>query len=73
MEEDQFENVCFVGIQMVPLMFDDRLLFSELMGTARDKLKCNSIEDDILIEGVLHHRWSRTIFRRSVSIVSEVQ
>ena len=73
MEEDQFGNVCFVGMQRIPLMFDDRPLFSELMGSARDELKCNSIEDDTLIEGVLHHGRSGIIFRRSVPIVSEVQ
>ena len=73
MEEDQFGNVCFVGMQRVPLMFDDRPLFSELMGSARDVLKCNLIEDDILIEGVLHHGRLETIFRRLVPIVSKVQ
>ena len=73
MEEDQFGNVGFVGMQRVPLMFDVRTLFSELMGSARDELKCNSIEDDILIEGILHHGRSGTIFRRFVPIVSEVQ
>ena len=43
-EEDQFDNVGFVGMQRVRLMFDERPLFSELMGSARDKLKCNSNE-----------------------------
>ena len=57
MEEDQFGNVGFVGMQRVPLMFDERPLFSELMGSARDELKCNSNDN----------------FRRLVPIVSEVQ
>ena len=73
MEEDQFGNVCFVGMQRVSLMFDERPLFSELMGSARDELKCNSNEDEILVERVLHHGQSGTIFRRLVPIVSEVQ
>jgi len=72
-EEDQFGNVCFVGMQRVSLMFDERPLFSELMGSARDELKCNSNEDEILVERVLHHGQSGTIFRRLVPIVSEVQ
>jgi len=72
-EEDQFGNVSFVGMQRVPLMFDERPLFSELMGSAHDELKCHSNEDDILVEGVLHHGRLETIFRQLVPIVSEVQ
>ena len=52
-EEDEFGNVSFVGMQRVPVIFDDRPLFSELFGRARDELKCNSNEDAILVEGVL--------------------
>jgi len=72
-EKDQFGNVDFVGMETVPLMFDERPLFSELMGSARDELKCNSNEEEILVEGVIHHGGSGTIFRRLVPIVSEVQ
>jgi hypothetical protein len=67
-EEDQFGNVSFVRMQRVPVIFDDRPLFSELMGSAHDELKCNSNEDAILVEGVLHHGRSRTIFRQLVLI-----
>jgi hypothetical protein len=31
-EEDEFGNVSFVGMQRVPVIFDDRPLFSELFG-----------------------------------------
>jgi hypothetical protein len=55
MEEDVFSNASFVGMQMVPHMFDDRSLFSELFGRARDEVHCNSIEDDISLEGVVHY------------------
>jgi hypothetical protein len=72
-EKDQFGNVDFVGMETVPLIFDERPLFSELMGSARDQLKCNSNEEEILVEGVIHHGGSGTIFRRLVPIVSEVQ
>jgi hypothetical protein len=70
-EDDEFGNVCFVGMQRVPVIFDDRPLFSELFGRARDELKCNSNEDDILVEGVLHHGRFGTIFRRLLPIASE--
>ena len=51
MEEDKFGNVSFIGMQRVPLMFDDRPLFSELFGSSRDELHCNSNEDGISVEG----------------------
>ena len=51
MEEDEFGNISFVGMQRVPLMFDDRPLFSELFGSACDKLHCNSNENGISVEG----------------------
>jgi hypothetical protein len=70
-EEDEFWNVSFVGMQRVPLMFDDRPLFSELLGSARDELKCN--EDDISVDGVLHYGKSGRIFRRLIPIGSEAQ
>ena len=38
MEEDEFGNVSFVGMQRVPVIFDDQPLFSELFGRARDEL-----------------------------------
>jgi len=72
-EEDEFGNVSFVGMQRVPLMFDDRPLFSELFGSAHDELHCNSNEDVILVEGVLHYGKSSHIFRQLVPIASEAQ
>jgi hypothetical protein len=35
-EQDEFGNVSFVGMQRVPVIFDDRPLFSELFGRARE-------------------------------------
>ena len=70
-EEDEFGNVSFVGMQRVPVIFNDWPLFSELFGRARDELKCNSNEDAILVEGILHHGRSGTILRRLVLIASE--
>jgi hypothetical protein len=71
-EEDEFWNVSFVGMQRVPLIFDDRPLFSELLGSARDELHFNS-NDDISVEGVLHYGKSGRILRRLVPIASEAQ
>ena len=73
MEEDEFGNVSFVGMQRVSVMFDDRSLFFELFGSARDELQCNSNDDAISVEGVLHYGKSGCIFRRSVLILSESQ
>ena len=64
MEEDEFGNVSFVGMQRVPL-------FYELFGRACDEFKCNSNKDAILVEGVLHHGRSGTILRWLVPIASE--
>ena len=54
-------------------MFDDRPLFSELFASARDELHCNSNEDGISVEGVLHYGKSSHIFRQLVPIASEAQ
>ena len=72
-EEDEFGNVRFVGMQRVPVIFDDRPLVYELFARARDELKYNSNKDAILVEGVLHHGRSGTLFRRLIPIASEAQ
>jgi hypothetical protein len=54
-EEDEFGIVSFDGMHRVPLIFDDRPLFSEVFGRARDELQCNSNEDAISVEGVLYY------------------
>jgi hypothetical protein len=71
-EEDEFCNVSFVGMQRVPLIFDDRPLFSELVGSAHDELHFNS-NDDISVEGVLHYGKSGRILRRLIPIAAEAQ
>ena len=73
MEEDEFGNISFVGMKMVPVMFDDRPLFCELFGSACDELHCNSNEDGISVEGVLYYGKSGGIFKRLVPIASEAQ
>jgi hypothetical protein len=48
----------------VPLIFDDRLSFSELLGRARDELHWNSNEDAISVQGLLHYGKSDQTFGR---------
>ena len=62
MEEDEFGNISFVGMQRVPVIFNDRPLFCELFGRACDEL----------VEGVLHGK-SGTNLRQLVPIASEAQ
>ena len=59
-DEDEFGNVSFVGMQKVPQLFDDRPLFSELLRRAREELCCNSNEDAISVDGVVHYGKSCT-------------
>lgn len=69
--KDEFGFVSFVGMHTVTVIFDDRPLFSELSGRARDELHCNSNEDAISIKGVLHYGKPGQCFRRLIPIASE--
>jgi hypothetical protein len=70
-EEDEYGNVSFVGKQRVPLIFDDRLSFSELLGRAHDELHWNSNEDAISVQGLLHYDKLDQTFRRLFPIASQ--
>jgi hypothetical protein len=72
-KEDVFGNVTFDGMHKVSLIFDDRPLFREVFGRARDELKCNSNEDAISVQGVVHFGKSGRIFRRLILIACEVE
>ena len=50
---DRFNNVDFIGMEMVPLIFDSPPTFSELTTRVRDELEWNSHEEAVPIEGVL--------------------
>ena len=54
------------------MIFDDRPLFSELYGRALEEVQCNSIEDVLSIQGVIHYGKSGRIFSRLFPIESEV-
>ena len=51
MKLDRFSNVDFIGMEMVPLIFDSRPTFSELTARVRDQLEWNSHEEAVPIEG----------------------
>ena len=52
-EEDDFGNVRFVGMQRVPLLFIQHPLFAEVLARACHEIHCNSNEGELKVEGVL--------------------
>jgi len=69
-----FRNVDFIGMQMVPLMFDSRLMFSALTARVQDELEWNSHEEAVPIEGVLQYgNMDQVYYRQLLRIASEVQ
>ena len=52
---DRFSNVYFIGMQMIPLIFDSQPTFSELTARVRNELEWNSHEEAVSIEGVLQY------------------
>ena len=54
-ECDRYGYVEFVDMQSVPVLFNDRPSFSEMIARAREELHCLEDDDDgIAVEGVLH-------------------
>ena len=56
MERDCYGYVEFVEMQSVPMLFNEKPSFSELVAMAREELHCHGADDDdgIAVEGVLH-------------------
>ena len=54
-EEYDFGNIRFVGMQRAPMLFVGRPLFAEVVATARDQIHCNSNEGELKFEGILHY------------------
>ena len=53
----------------MPVLFNDRPLFSEMVARARKELHCLENDDDgIAVDGVLHLGCPPNIFRRMISI-----
>ena len=71
---DRYSNVDFIGIQMVPLIFNSWPMFSELTASVREELGWNSYDEAVPIEGVLQYgKMGQVYCRRLLKIASEVQ
>ena len=55
MKLDRFSNADFIEMEMVPLIFDSRPMFSKLTARVREELEWNSHEEAVPIEGVLQY------------------
>ena len=54
-ECDRYGYVEFVDMQSMPVLFNKKLSFSEMVARAREELHCLGDDDDgIAVEGVLH-------------------
>ena len=66
-ESDRYGYVEFLNMQSVPVLFNDRPSFSEMVARAREELHCLR-DDGIVVDGVLHLGSSPNIFRRMILI-----
>ena len=62
-ESDRYGYVEFLNMQSVPVLFNDRPSFSEMVAKVREELHCLG-DDDIAVDGVLHLGSPPNIFRR---------
>ena len=67
MERDRYGYVEFVDMQSVPVLFNKKPSFSELVARAQEELHCHD-DDGIIVEGVLHLGSSPNILRKMISI-----
>jgi hypothetical protein len=69
-ERDRYRYVEFVEMQCVPVLFNEKPSFSELVARAREELYCHGDDDDdgIAVEGVLHLGSPPNILRKMISI-----
>jgi len=61
-ESDRYGYVEFLDMQSVPVLFNDRPSFSDMVARAREELHC------LGVDGVLHLGCPPNIFRRMISI-----
>ena len=68
MERDHYGYVEFVDMQSVPVLFNVKPSFSELVARAREELHCHRDDDDdgIAVEGVLHLGSPPNILRKMI-------
>ena len=72
-ERDRYGYVEFVEMQSVPVLFNDRPSYSELIARAREELHCPGHDIDIVVEGVLHLGAPPNNLRRIIPIGSDNQ
>ena len=67
---DRYGYVEFVDMQSVPVLFNDRPSFSEMVARAQEELHCLGDDDDdgITVEGVSHLSSPSNILRRMILI-----
>jgi len=66
-KSDRYGYVEFLDMQSVPVLFNDRSSFSEMVVRAREELHCLG-DYGIAVDGVLHLGSPPNIFRRMISI-----
>jgi hypothetical protein len=52
-ERDRYGYVEFVDMQSMPVLFNEKPSFSELVARAREEVHCHG-DDGIIVDGVLH-------------------
>ena len=68
-ESDRYGYVEFVDMQSVPMLFNEKPSFSEMVARAWEELHCLGDDDDgIAVEGVLHLGSPPNILRRMIPI-----
>ena len=70
MERDRYRYVDCVEIQSMPMLFNEKPSFSELVARAREELHCHGADDDdgTTVEGVLHLGSPPNILRKMIPI-----
>jgi hypothetical protein len=66
-ERDCYGYVEFVDMQSVPVLFNEKPLFSELAARAREEVNCYG-DDGIIVEGVLHLDSPPNMLRKMIPI-----
>ena len=69
MERDRYGYVEFVDRQSMPVLFNEKPSFSELVARAREELHCHGADDDVIVvEGVLHLGFPPNILRKMIPV-----
>jgi hypothetical protein len=72
-EVDRYGYVELVDMHVVPMVFDERPSFAEMVARAREELHCHGGDDGIAVEGLLNLGSPSDIRRRIIPIVCEDQ